>query len=70
MLLDRRERTDGFLFGIFLILYGIARFTVDFFRFYENQMFLIDGIGFNQMVSFLLVLAGAVLLYPKKEEKP
>lgn len=70
MLLDRQERFDGFLFGIFLILYGIARFIVDFFRFYENQMFLIDGIGFNQIVSFLLIIAGALLLYPKKEEKP
>lgn len=69
MMLDRKERFDGFLFGVFLILYGIARFTVDFFRFYENQMFLVDGIGFNQIVSFLLVIAGALLLYPKREKK-
>lgn len=69
MMLDRKEKFDGFLFGVFLILYGISRFTVDFFRFYENQMFLIDGIGFNQIVSFLLVIAGFLLLYPKREEK-
>lgn len=67
MLLDRKKHNDGFLFAIFLILYGASRFTVDFFRFYESQMFLIDGIGFNQIVSLLLVAGGVILLAIKKK---
>lgn len=66
MLLDRKVHKDGFLFFIFLILYGISRFIVDFFRFYETQMFLIDGIEFNQILSLLLVIGGLILLVMKK----
>lgn len=62
MLLDKKVHYDGFLFGVFLVLYGVSRFTVDFYRFYETQMFLIDGIEFNQLVSLLLVIGGIVLL--------
>lgn len=62
VLLDKKERFDGFLFSIFLILYGASRFIVDIFRFYESQMFLIDGIGFNQLLSLLLIGAGVILL--------
>lgn len=68
MLLDRKNHYDGFLFAIFLLIYGVSRFIVDFFRFYESQMFLIDGIGFNQILSFLLVISGIILLLIKKKE--
>lgn len=67
MLLDKKEHYDGFIFGIFLVLYGVSRFTVDFYRFYETQMFLIDGIEFNQLVSLLLVIGGIVLLLVMKK---
>lgn len=69
MYLDRRQRFDGFLFGLFMTLYGIARFTVDFFRYYESQMFLVDGIDFNQIVSLLLVISGILLIIVKKPKK-
>lgn len=68
MLLDKKERFDGFLFTFFLILYGISRFTVDFFRFYESQMFLIDGIGFNQILSLLLVITGVAVLIARRRD--
>lgn len=69
MLLDKKVHYDGFLFGVFLVLYGVSRFTVDFYRFYETQMFLIDGIEFNQLVSLLLVIGGIVLLLVLKRGK-
>ena len=69
MLLDKKVHFDGFLFSTFLILYGVSRFVVDFFRFYESQMFLIDGIGFNQLLSLLLVIAGIVLLLSKHRDE-
>jgi len=62
---DRKSYFDGLLIGIFLILYGISRFMVDFFRYYEDQMFLIDGLQFNQIVSLLLIIAGIVMIVLK-----
>jgi phosphatidylglycerol:prolipoprotein diacylglycerol transferase len=62
MFLDRKPVFDGALLGVFLILYGLSRFTVDFFRFYENQMFLIDGLQFNQIISLLMLFSGILLI--------
>ncbi len=61
--LERKHRFDGFLFGMFLILYGIARFTVDFYRYYESQMFIFAGMDFNQVVSIIMFLTGIGILY-------
>jgi phosphatidylglycerol:prolipoprotein diacylglycerol transferase len=63
MWIDRRPKNDGVLFGTFLVLYGFFRFMTDFFRFYKNQMFLIDGLQINQIISLLLLVSGLVLLY-------
>ncbi len=60
--LEKRQPFDGFLFGLFLVLYGIARFTVDFFRYYESQMFIFAGLDFNQVVSLLMFLSGVAIL--------
>ena len=69
MLLDRRKVFHGFLFGIFLVLYGISRFTVDFFRYYESQMFIIDGIEFNQLISILMLISGlGIIIYHWRKE--
>lgn len=69
MLLDKKKHFDGFLFGVFLVLYGVSRFIVDFFRFYESQMFLIDGIGFNQLLSLLLLTSGITFLLLKRNDE-
>jgi phosphatidylglycerol:prolipoprotein diacylglycerol transferase len=60
--LDRKNYFDGVLTGSFFILYGIARFVVDFFRYYEDQMFLIGGLEFNQIVSLLMFLTGIAMI--------
>jgi phosphatidylglycerol:prolipoprotein diacylglycerol transferase len=62
MWLDARRKFDGEIIGVFLILYGISRFIVDFYRYYESQMFLIDGLQFNQIVSLLLIMIGIGML--------
>jgi phosphatidylglycerol:prolipoprotein diacylglycerol transferase len=62
MLIDRKKRFDGFLFAWFCILYGAARFTVDFFRFYEDSAIVAWGLTDNQVISILLVVFGAVFL--------
>ncbi|MGH1363012.1 MAG: prolipoprotein diacylglyceryl transferase [Calditrichia bacterium] len=66
LILERRGTFDGQLTGIFLVLYGISRFSVDFFRYYESQMFLFAGIEFNQIVSFVMFVGGIFLLFKLK----
>ncbi len=62
MWIDRKKSFDGLLMGIFLILYGISRFTVDFFRYYESQMVIFAGLDFNQIVSLLMFLSGILII--------
>ncbi|UCF05747.1 MAG: prolipoprotein diacylglyceryl transferase [bacterium] len=62
MVLDRWNRFDGFTFSLLCILYGIARFIVDFFRFYESTSMVGDFITVSQVTSLALVLAGVLLL--------
>ncbi|MBN2364775.1 MAG: prolipoprotein diacylglyceryl transferase [Calditrichaeota bacterium] len=65
--LDRRPFFDGLLIGSFLVLYGIARFIVDFYRYYESQMFIIAGLQFNQVVSLLMFIAGIIILFIRRK---
>lgn len=60
LLLDRRPRRPGFLFAAFLVLYGIHRFVVDQFRYYEDAMRVL-GPSVNQWLSVGLVAAGLLL---------
>jgi phosphatidylglycerol:prolipoprotein diacylglycerol transferase len=73
MMLDRFKLLDGITTGMFFILYGISRFIVDFFRFYEEQMFILTGLGVNQLVSLFMFLTGVVIIfyrqYAKKSDK-
>jgi len=62
ILIDRKDHFDGFLFSWLCILYGAARFTVDFFRFYEDSAKVAGGLTDNQVISILLILFGAVYL--------
>ena len=63
---DRKERFDGFVFSLLLILEPITRFVVDFFRYYESSMTLtsIGGtpLSVNQGISILLCGIGFLLL--------
>lgn len=72
--LERFQKIKGFLFYWFLILYGISRFVIDFFRFYESSMVLLkvanEPISVNQVISFLFILFGiAALLYTHYHKK-
>ncbi len=60
LLLERYKNFDGFTFWLMLVFYSMARFTVDFFRYYEENAFLITfgraGLTINQVLSVLLFL--------------
>lgn len=62
ILLQRRLMKRGATFGALLVLYGIARFTVDFFRFYEENARVLLGLTFNQVISVGLVALGVYLI--------
>ncbi len=53
-----RKRTPfkGFLFSLFLGLYGLHRFIIDFFRYYEGNALMLNIITLSQFVSILMML--------------
>jgi phosphatidylglycerol---prolipoprotein diacylglyceryl transferase len=67
LILERWKKFDGFLLYSFFILYGISRFTVDLFRYYEDSMvFLKVGnlhLSVNQGISLLMILVGTGLIF-------
>ena len=68
--LDARYYFQGMTVSLFLILYGISRFSVDFFRYYESQMFVIGNLQFNHVVSLLMFISGIILfVYHFKRHK-
>lgn len=55
----------GTVFYAFLMAYGLWRFVIDYLRYYEESMYLIDagaGITWNQVVSIAIIAIGAVLM--------
>ncbi len=61
----------GFLLSLYLILYGMERFTLEFFRGVTPPIEQL-GLTWNQVVSILLILTGIslmILLKTKKAER-
>jgi phosphatidylglycerol:prolipoprotein diacylglycerol transferase len=62
LLYDRRPRGEGQLFALYLILAGVARFTLDFVRSYEANVYILGPLTVNQVISVGSCLLGALLL--------
>lgn len=60
MYLNRKKIAEGWLAASFLVLYGVARFVVDFFRYYEQEMIVIGGLDWNQIISLCMIAGGLV----------
>jgi len=60
LLAGRRSRPVGFTFANFLLLYGVHRFAIDQFRYYEEAMRVLS-LSVNQWLSLALVVAGLLL---------
>jgi phosphatidylglycerol:prolipoprotein diacylglycerol transferase len=63
MALQPRLLKRGAMFGALLVFYGVARFTVDFFRYYEENARVLAGLTFNQVISVALFLLGLWLVF-------
>jgi phosphatidylglycerol:prolipoprotein diacylglycerol transferase len=69
LLIERRVSKRGGTFGAFLLLYGLSRFALDFFRFYEENMRVFLDLSLNQFLSIGLAVLGVILLVRKVETK-
>lgn len=54
---------QGTLFGLFIVLYGILRFSVEFFREADIQLGYFLGLTMGQILSLLMVILGSSFLY-------
>jgi phosphatidylglycerol:prolipoprotein diacylglycerol transferase len=58
-----RIKAPGVLFGIYMILAGVERFTIELIR--VNTKYVVAGIPFTQaeLISLIMVLGGSALIY-------
>lgn len=66
LLIAPYKKFDGAILSLTLMLYGVSRFTVDFFRYYDDTMtFMKAGdvrITLTQCLSIVLFVVGALLM--------
>ncbi len=56
-------RYQGVASGAFLLLYGVFRFIVEFFREPDSQLgFFFGGLTMGQLLCFLMIVAGGILI--------
>lgn len=61
--LRKKQFKDGTLFGLFIILYSIFRFAVEFFRMPDEQIGFIFGLTMGQWLNIAMLGAGLAFLY-------
>jgi phosphatidylglycerol:prolipoprotein diacylglycerol transferase len=70
MAFQPRLRKPGATFGLLLVLYGIGRFVIDLFRYYETNARVLGSLSFNQVISIALIGLGLFLLLRKEKGSP
>ncbi len=61
---DRRERKKGRLFSLYLIIYSIGRFLIEFLR--DDPRGSISIFSTSQFISIFVVLIGVLLFNAQK----
>jgi len=65
-----RVRRSGVLLSLFIMLYGVIRFLVEFFREPDSQLgFVLGYFTMGQLLSTCMVLGGAVLFFARQRER-
>ena len=65
----RRSPFDGFLFGLYVIGYGTARFVIEYFREPDAQLGLFLGLfSMGQLLCLLMIAAGGLILAVRKPQ--
>lgn len=65
--LRRHRHREGWLFGVYLVLAGLERFVVEFFR--AKDDYLAIGLTIAQVIALTAALAGVVWLYAMRGPK-
>jgi prolipoprotein diacylglyceryltransferase len=68
---NREKLSDGFLFGVFMIVLWSSRFMLEFMK--ENQVDFEDSLALNmgQILSIPLIISGiGLIIYAMREKKP
>ncbi len=60
---SRKPRPTGAVGGLFVVGYGVARFTVEFFREPDAHLGLLGVFSMGQWLSALMIIAGAVIMF-------
>ncbi len=58
-----KKHKDGYIFWLFITLYGLFRFFVEFYR---EQIYLFLGISFTQILSIIMFLVGIYFVFKKR----
>ncbi len=66
LVLDRRRMREGQLFAVYLMLAGLGRFALDFFRAYEANVYLGWSLTVNQLLSLGAVAVGVLLFVSRR----
>lgn len=68
--LGRKERTEGFLIGVFLLGYGLCRFVVEYFRQPDAHLGLLSlGMSMGQWLSLPMLLVGGFLAWSRMTKR-
>ena len=70
LLFDRRARPDGHVFALYLVLTGIGRFVLDFFRYYEANVYVAGPLTVNQIISLGALAIGVLLFCTGRGPRP
>jgi phosphatidylglycerol:prolipoprotein diacylglycerol transferase len=60
--IKKYKKYDGYLFLNFLVFYSISRFTIEFFRFYENNFKVFNLLTITQTILIGVVLVSLVFM--------
>jgi phosphatidylglycerol:prolipoprotein diacylglycerol transferase len=66
----KRYKKDGSVFGIWMIIYGMFRFTIEIFRADERGLFFNELLSSSQLIAIISIIAGALIIYfPSEKQK-
>jgi phosphatidylglycerol:prolipoprotein diacylglycerol transferase len=53
---------NGFLFTLFIGLYGLHRFIIDFFRHYSGNALILKYLTLSQVLSILMIITSVIVI--------
>lgn len=65
---SRRERKRGSVLGLYIAIYAVERFALEFLRF-DAERGIILGVSTSQWISLILLPIGLILLFCTKKSK-